>query len=295
MSVTQQVITLFLIALIGAFCRHIRIFTDETIHGLTGFVVNITLPFLSYEALQRPFSKEILFGFLLTMALTFIILILSLAIAWRLFARRPKEKRAVIANLCAFSNCGFMGYPVIMAINPDLMIYAAAYNVSFSLLCWSYGVYLFSHETSFNPLRIIKNPTIIACMIGFIAFCTGFSLPTVLDNVASTIGNLTTPLTMLLIGTRIYGIQLSELRDKDYHLVAALRLLIIPLILYLTRFLPIPTDIWTVLFVLTAMPCGTIVSMLAEIYNGDILFSARSVAWTTLLSVATIPVMCLLL
>ncbi|MBQ8092433.1 MAG: AEC family transporter [Clostridia bacterium] len=295
MSVIEQVITLFLIALIGALCRHLRFFTDETIHGLTSFVVNITLPFLTYTTLQRPFSEDILKGFLLTMVLTGLVLVFCLVVSWNLFRKRPLERRSVIANLCTFSNCGFMGYPIIMAINPDLMIYAAAYNVSFCLLSWTYGVHLFTGENAFDFRKILKNPTIISCIIGFIVFCTGFTLPSVPYDVLKTIGDLTTPLTMLLIGTRIYGIKISELRDPDYHLVSAFRLIIFPLLVFLLRFLPINPDIVTVLFVLTAMPCATVVSMQAELYHGDVLFSARTVAWSTLLSIITVPLLCLLL
>ena len=101
---------------------------------------------------------------------------------------------------------------------------------------------------------------------------------------------------LLLIGTRISGIRLSELRDKDYHITAALRLIVLPLILYVLL-LPLHLDpaVWSTLYLLTAMPCGTLSAMQAELYGGDSRFAARAIAYSTLLSLATVPVMSLLL
>lgn len=295
MNITFQVITLFLVASVGILCRRLRYFTDETVHGVTQLVVNITLPCLTYYNMERPFSTEVLRNFLLILFLTLILLLLCLGGTWMLFSRRPTARRAVIANLCTFSNCGFMGYPIIMAINPDLMIYAVAYNISFSLVSWTLGVRLFSSESGSNLQRILRNPTLIACVLGFIAFCTGFVLPEVLDNVVSIVGGLTTPLSMLLIGAHIYGVRPSELKDPDYHLVALLRLIVYPLLLLLLRFTPVPASLVTTLFILTAMPCGTMVSMQAELYHGDVSFASKAVAWSTLLAIATVPILCTLL
>ncbi len=48
-------------------------------------------------------------------------------------------------------------------------------------------------------------------------------------------------------------------------------------------------------FILTAMPCGTMSSMQAELYSGDTLFAARAIAYSTLLLLVTVPIMSMLL
>ena len=120
--------------------------------------------------------------------------------------------------------------------------------------------------------------------------------PDILSQTMSLIGGLTTPLSMLLIGTRISGIRLSELRDKDYHITAALRLIVLPLILYVLL-LPLHLDpaVWSTLYLLTAMPCGTLSAMQAELYGGDARFAARAIAYSTLLSLVTVPLISMLL
>ena len=121
-------------------------------------------------------------------------------------------------------------------------------------------------------------------------------MPDILSQTLSLVGGLTTPLSMLLIGTRICGIRLGDLRDKDYHLAAALRLVALPLLVYAAlRPLHLDTAVWSTIFLLTAMPCGTLTAMQAELYGGDTHFAARAIAYSTLLSLATVPVMSMLL
>ena len=112
----------------------------------------------------------------------------------------------------------------------------------------------------------------------------------------SLVGGLTTPLSMLLIGTRVCGIRPGDLKDKDYHIAATLRLIVLPLLaLLLLRPLHLDDCVWRTIYLLTAMPCGTLTAMQAELYGGDSRFAARAIAYSTLLSLATVPVMSLLL
>ena len=50
-----------------------------------------------------------------------------------------------------------------------------------------------------------------------------------------------------------------------------------------------------ILFLLTAMPAGTVIAMLAELFDADAIFASRAIAWTTLLALLTVPVMGMLL
>ena len=296
MSVTSQVIILFCVVLIGALCRKLNFFTDETIQGVTKLVVNITVPCLLISNMQRPFDVAVLKNFLLTLVLSIVFLLLCIFGALVLFRSRPHAKRAVLANLLCFSNCGFMGYPIILAVNPDWMIYAVAYNIAFIFICWTVDVSLFRRDGGIDMRRVLLNPNLISAVIGFALFCMNLSLPAVLTEVLSMVGGLTTPLTMLLIGTRMLGLKLSEFKNRDYHYTALLRLVVLPLALYaLLLPTPLPAAVKGVMFLLTAMPAGSTTSMMAELYGKDADFAARGVAYTTLLSLVTIPLMCQLI
>lgn len=296
MSITAQVIILFLVVLVGVVCRKLGYFTDECIHGTTQLVVNVTLPFLTISNMQRPFSMEVLQNFLLTIALAAAVIGVSMLIALFIFRNRPQRKRAVLANMSAFSNCGFMGYPIILAINPDWMIYAVGYNVAYNILSWTIGVSQFQAKGSISLRRVLLHPNIVSAVIGFVFFCTSFTLPQIPAQVLSLVGGLTTPLSMLLVGTRLCNLRLSEFKDIDYHIVSGLRLIAMPLAtLLLMRPFPIAPAVASTVFVLTAMPAATMTAMQAELYDGDTAFAARGIAYSTLLSLLSVPLMSLLL
>ena len=296
MSITLQVFILFLLVLVGALCRKLGYFTDESIHGTTQIVVNVSLPCTTIINMQRPFSSDVLHNFLLTLALSLALIAGVLLLAQRLFARRPAEKRAVLANLAAFSNCGFMGDPIILAINPDWMIYAVAYNIAYVCVAWTLGVSLFCGRENITLRRVLLHPNIISAAIGFTLFCLRITLPAFPGDAMTLLAGLTTPLSMLLIGTRVCGIRLGEFRDRDYHISAVLRLIVLPLAVYLAlRPFPIAPAVAGTLFILTAMPGATMTAMQAELYNGDKEFAARAIAYSTLLSLVTVPLMSALL
>lgn len=296
MSITAQVIILFLIVLVGLLCRKLGYFTDETIRGVTQIVVNITVPALTISNMQRPFAYDVLLGFLLTLGLTVLLVVLTIGAGLVLFRSRPHARRAVAANLLAFPNCGFMGYPIILAINPDWMIYAVSYNIANIFVTWTLGVSLYQGRENIRLRRVLLNPNILSALVGFLLFCTGVTLPAIPGEALSMLGGLTTPMTMLLLGTRLDGLRLSDLKDMDYHITAAISLVALPLLVRLgTCLLPIAPAVAGTLFILTAMPCGTMNAMQAELYGGDNIFAARAIAYATLLSLFTVPLLSMLL
>jgi len=296
MSVSAQVLILFAIALIGILCRKLGYFNENSMYTTTQLVVNVTLPCMTIVNMQRPFESEVLFGFLVTLLLSALLLVVLLLGSMWLFRAREYTRRVVISSLVGVSNSGFMGYPIILAVNPDWMIYAVAYNIAFIFICWTLDVSLFRRDNGIDMRRVLLNPNLISATIGFVLFCMNYTLPAVLTEVLSMVGGLTTPLTMLLIGTRMLGLKLHEFKNRDYHYTAVLRLVVLPLALYALLIpAPLPAAVKGVMFLLTAMPAGSTTSMMAELYDKDADFAARGVAYTTLLSLVTIPLMCQLI
>ena len=296
MAIASQVFVLFAVVLAGILSRKLKYFTDETIHGVSELVVNITLPCLTVYNMQRPYSKEVLFNFFLTFFLSLVLISAALFLSYFLFAHSPRERRGILSNLCAMSNCGFMGYPMIMVINPEYMIYAVSFNIAYSVIAWTVGISLVSGETRVHLRQILLNPCLISSLLGLLLFSFNIMLPDTFSDILETIGSLTTPLSMLLVGTRISGLKLSEFTHWEYPVVAVMRLLLFPAAsFFLLSLLPVSQDVIRTIFILFAMPCGTLTSIQAELCNRDASFAARNITLTTLLSLATIPLICQLL
>lgn len=296
MSVTSQVLILFVVVLIGTFCRKMNYFTPEVVRGVTQILVNITLPCLTISTLQRPFAAEEFHNFLYILLWTLVLLAISVAVGLLLYRRHAHPRRAVLMNFSIFCNSSFMGYPIIMAVNPDWMIYAISFNIAHTFFTWTIGNALFGSKETKSLASLIINPNIISAAIGFSLFCAGVTLPALVTNVLDLVGGLTTPLAMLLIGTRLYGIRLRDFKDMDYHVSTFMRLVGFPLLIYgLLTLMRVPLAVRNTIFLLTAMPNSTMVANQAELYGGDHVFAARAIAYSTLLSMLTVPVMSLLL
>lgn len=296
MAVVEQVISLFFMIVTGLLCRKTRMLTDESIRGVTQLTVNVALPALCISKLQLDFSPDILSGIILSFVAATALMILFLGVALLVFRKKSPQRRAVLAHLFAFANCGFMGYPMILSINPDYLIYAIAFNASFNLLCWTLGCMLYQKGSADTWKRALLNPAVLASTLGIALFCLKIRLPHVVVSTLDTLGSLTTPLSMLLIGTRVAGLHLRDFREMDYHIGAFMRLIVGPLLsaLLLTPFhLPEPVFITCVLIM--AMPGASVSAMQAELYGGDNVFAARVVAYSTLLSLVTIPIISLIL
>ena len=297
MNATTEVFVLFLIMMAGVLSRRLGYLNDTVIRGMTQMVLNVALPCLTIYNMQREFSYEVFWGFLVSFFAAAALMLFCLLVGWLLARKRIRSRRIVLAHALAFPNCGFMGYPIILAINPDWMIYAAAYNIAYNLVFWSAGVGMYGGGVRDGMRKALRNPNFIASVLGFLLFCLRFRWPAPVSEALSLLGGVTIPLSMILVGTRLVGIRPKELfLDRDYPVASAMRLILVPLAAKLLFApLPVPAGVHECLFLLTAMPVASLVTMQAEVSGGDSVFSARLSALSTLLSLATIPVMAMFL
>ena len=296
MAVLTQVCTLFLLMLCGLAAARFRVIDDKGIAGLNTLVLCFAQPALIIAKLQMDVSPRLLADLGLIFVLTCIIMALCGLAAWRLFRRQAHEQRSSLANLAMASNCGFMGYPVIIAaFGEDALVYAVLYVTGFQLMCWTLGAYFFGGRKAVNPLRILRTPSICGIAIGLVLLLTGLRLPSFVNDALDMIGATTTPLAMFIVGTRLLGLRKEHLLDKPLLLTCALRLLIFPALILLLRLTPLPDVVVSTLYLCTAMPCATLSAMQADIYHCDSALASRGVALSTSLSMATVPLMLMLL
>ena len=112
------------------------------------------------------------------------------------------------------------------------------------------------------------------------------------------LSNITTPLSMLITGIAIGQSRGAELfSDRDAWTASAARLLICPLLLFaVLSHLPIRNRmIVSVVSVIMGMPVPGVTTVLAETYHGNLSMAAKLSLLTNLLSMLTIPLICMLL
>ncbi len=300
--VASRMMSLFLIMVIGYIMRRAGVIDEAANVRYTKLVLNITVPaqiitsFISSRGIV-PVS-EVFSGFGLSIAVFAVYFVLAGAFVALL--RVPKGQKGTYAFMALFSNVGFMGYPVITAIFGDgAMIYAVIMNVIFNIIVYSAGIALISGGSGgfhFHP-RLLLNIPLIASVLSFVLYFAGVSFPETVMTSLGYLGNVTTPVAMLVLGSTIAGMPVKELFDNwRIYVFTAFRLLVIPLVIYaLLSRVPVGVSMMKgTLIILSAMPVATNTTMLAIEYHGDVRLASKGIFFTTVLSVVTIPFMAML-
>ena len=297
MNVIAQVIMLFLLMFCGFFSSKMRLMSEEGIAGLNKMVVYFALPCLMITKLQQDVDPALVRDLTQVFVLGGATMLLFVAVArFGIFRGEESRRRAVLASMCMFSNAGYMGFPVLnAAFGPENLIYCVIYVAVFNLLGWSVGVMLFD-RSALSIHKILKVPSLIAAVLGIVLFVLKIRLPGILLNAMEGLSGMTTPLAMFVIGARLSKLHMSDLRDVKLLLACALRLLVFPVAAWLIlKALGVSDMVRAVVTLCTAMPCAAQVAIQAENYGGDGELASRGVAVSTLLSIATIPIILLLI
>ena len=140
--------------------------------------------------------------------------------------------------------------------------------------------------------NIVKNKSIWAVVIGCIIFLGQIQIPTALNSGIKNLGGVTTPLSMIIIGSMLCKSNIKEiLKDSSLYFVSLLRLIIIPLIIFIVL-KPFNLDkmIVAVPTLIMAMPGAAICPVIANDNHGDGVLASKCVFMTNILSVITIPI-----
>lgn len=293
--IVNGIISLFLIILVGVYAAKKRIITKEINKGLTNILLKITLPCLVVSSFIFDLSDELKDNIIRCFIYSPLVLIISIVISYILLIPIKGEKKIIIQFANVFSNCGFIGFPIVFSIyGNEGVIYASIFNLFFTAFLWTYGVILFNGKMKREDIKkVLLNPAIVAVFIGLIIMIFGFDIPSVLSSTLDLVGNMTSPLSMIIVGVILGNAKIiSYLKDKTIYYSAFLKLIIMPCILILiSRLLKDTSLVIKTLIIVTAMPAAAMTSILAESFDKESEYSAVIVFITTLFSVITFPIL----
>lgn len=293
---TQTLLLLFII--LGYIIRRVGIITPQSRGSFNLFLINVTLPAM----ILNSFLSEVSFTHLAQSALILGVSTGSCLLAWlvgrAVWRRKPLNQKAPLIFGTMFSNAGNAGLPVVQLVFGQVgVFYASVFLIPIRILMWTLGVSLFLDEDhKGNWRKLLLNPSILVVFIGLGLMLSGLRLPAVLGEAIGRVGDITSPLSMILIGTTLAEMPLKSMFCKEAWLMALLRLVLLPLItLGVLRLLGADALVCGVVFVLCAMPVATNTAVLSERHGLDYHLAGRCVLLSTLLSLITVPVLTLLL
>lgn len=307
-SVLQSLI-LFLLVATGFVAGKLAVLRGETVRALSRFIIDFTLPAVILISMQRPFSPDLRDQALRILGISAILYTLSFPLAYaaaRLYRSASEPERGVHRFAMCFSNVGFMGFPVAEALlGRQSLFIVAIYNIPFQILAFSVGVIMIARpsraaatrrERLLATLTTLRSPAIVSAVLGFVLFLASIRIPEPLYTAMDMLGSTTTPLAMVLIGAILAQTRLGHvLANPRIWLTTAYRLVLHPLVIFvLARAAGLHGLELAVPVLVTAMPVAANTTILAGAYGGDEVTASGLVFISTLLSLATIPVITLL-
>ena len=319
-----NVAILFVMMLPGVILKRCKMVTDGFGKGLSNLILYIAQPALilyAYLSCKTPFGDiwyNVLAVFIISVAAHLLFSVVTLL----LFRGAEDGMRRMLRFATIFSNAAFMGIPLIQTIlGSEAAIYASIYNITFNFFLWTLGVWICTEgkdeddngiddyhdikmyrKKNVSVVKVLLHPVTLASVIGFLLLVFGVNIYAydfwIIDDCILSLKNLVAPLSMVVIGLRIVDVDFSGiLTDKYMYLSLALRHLALPaLVILFIKCLAllgmnITNEVLLTGTLMAAAPAATSATMFAEKYGCDAKYVSRLVTVSTLLSIATMPLM----
>ena len=284
--VINKILQLFMMIVLGFILGKMKDFDESFIDKMNRFVLNITMPCLiisSVSANKNGIPYQDLF-------LSMIILIIILPIfAYLCLKISSLKDKSLYLFMIIYPNVGFIGFPLLQSLfGKQSLLLTALINMPFNLSLFTLGMMIMSNNKSF---QISEDFSVTSLQL----YIFSISLPETLLQPIQLIGNMTTPLAMIIIGATLSKYPIKKiLLDRKIYLFTIFFDLIIPMIFSpLVHFLIKDTMIQAMTMIILGMPVANGAVLFAKRYQQNEFLAAKTVFLSTLLSIITIPVVAL--
>ena len=303
----RNVLVFVALAVPGYILIKTKLLKVEQSAALSKLLMYVGMPFLIITSTieKITFNKDLIVTILVALLLTVVVIISAF------FASKPasmiekEEKARGMMRFCSiFSNNGFLGIPLAMAVlsdNATAIMVLIVMNIVTNVLMYTLGIYLISGDKkAISVKKALLNPVLIAFIIGIILNLVNIKkyIPEVVT-FSTHFSNIVTPISMTILGMKMGGVKMLSLFKtwKTYY-VSAIKLIIFPAIvigvLFALRAIfdgkVIDSAMILGAFIALATPTAGLASTFSDTFNGDTEGAVAYTLGSTLLSVLTIPV-----
>lgn len=310
--IIEQMGKLFLILCLGFALARIELLDQHTKQKLTKILLNVTTPLMMidafYDRMQMLGEQESDLGvsvgmlFVYSFAFYLILIVLSLILVAALHP--PMDDKRLYIFMTIFGNVGFMGFPIVKSVyGTEGLFYAAIVNSVFNIFVYTFGVVLMggTGESGSGSLaerikqipwkKLLLTPAVIGTAVGILIFVCRIPLPGIIADTCGTLGDLTSPLAMLVVGANLSGMKIKDvLTNMRMNIYVLLRQIAMPLVFWLiiSQFVTHPVLAPTLLL-MSCMPVANTTALFATEYNGNEKLASQGIFMTTLFSLISFP------
>lgn len=295
----------FALVLAGFVAGRARLLPLEAIPGLNTFVLYFALPCMLYRFGSTTPIAQLLDAGVLSVYLACALLLLALVVAASLNRRIRWNDAAFGALVAVFPNTGFMGVPLLVALLGKAAVGPVIVTLVLDLVVTSSLAIALSRldgagtqgaaVAARQALRgVALNPMPWAVLLGGLASALQWQLPQPVLQTVGLLADAASPVALFTIGAVLARAQMLAARGggaplllRDYLPVAATKLVLHPLVVWLVGLgairagVPLDPFALTVMVLVAALPSASNVAMLAERFGANSGRIARIILVTT--------------
>ena len=294
--VLEKMGMLVLLMLVGFGCAKAGWIDDGFSQKASRLVMNVFLPATILTSALGGGESMTRGELALAGAAVFVMFFLGGILGWVAARMLPfsGRDRCVAWLSVFFMNNMFIGFPVVQALFGDRAVFCASLtNLPFNLLLYTVGVASLRAGAGRVRFREVLTPPLLATLAAVGLFLTGLSLPALAVDTLSTLGAVTVPMSMVVVGVSLSHVPMREaFLDGQAWVVSLVRLLLCPLAAWwvLGRFLPAGGLTLGVLTVIAACPSAAMITILSVRFGADDSLASKINFLSTLLCAVTLPV-----
>lgn len=294
----KKIGSLFIIMLLGILLVRCGIVRSQDSKVLSVISLYLVMPCVILSSFQVEYKPEIFKGLLLALAaavlLHFVLIVLVTALE-KLLKMDGVEQTSLI-----YSNAGNLIVPIVTAIlGKEWVIYTSAFLSVQMFLLWSHAKMKLCGEKGIDLKKIVTNINMIAIFVGVLMFLFRLQFPALVQDAVDSISSMVGPMAMLILGMLIADMDLKKfLNYRRLWWITLLRLVAIPLVGILllkysglAAFVPEGKTILLISLLAICTPSASTLTQMAQVYGRDADYASAINVTTTLLCIATMPLM----
>ncbi len=291
----HAIVPLFLIIAVGFGVKRLGWIGPEDVRRFNKVCFYTFMPvMLFYNIYTSDFSHAVRLPYALFVvgaALTMILL----SVVITLLVEKAPERRGVMIQAAFRSNFVLLGLPIAEELLPDGNFGVTALMIAIVVPLYNMmSVVVLEYFRGGKPklgevlLAVLKNPLIIASIVGLLVQALHITLPEVLVSFAGKMNSAATPLILLLLGASFEARQLSRYK-KQLLVCVGLRLVVFPgAILALAATLGLRNIEFVTLLAMIAAPTAVNSFNMAQQLGGDSELAGSAVVVSTAASFFTL-------
>lgn len=289
----NQLLKMLIIMVLAFICYKVKIVSQEGNKSVSNLLLMVVNPCLIITVYQTDYDARLVKGLLIAFAAACMSHIIGIVIARFLIPAKNNPEYCLERFGAVYSNCGFIGIPLIYSVlGNEGVFYLTAYMTVFNLFTWTHGLSLLQDKFTLKELKEgLLSPMLIATLVAVVLFFIRFRIPETVLSSMNYIADMNTPLAMMVAGFSVAQADLKRI-FTNFHIywVSILKLIAMPLLVAVFLFATgISHDIAYTTLIAAACPTATTTTMMAIRYNRNYTYSSEIFAFSTVLSMVTIP------